>query len=199
MNGHDRPGLGAADPGPGPESAVLDELARAFDILELHPVLIGGHAMNMYCGARLTWDIDFLIDGGEDDVRRCERMFSMLGYKADAEAARAAGDSSFARLSHPDFPVTIDIMAAQSTYEEALLQRARPMDDLPFRIATPEDLMILKLIANRPRDHRDLIELAALPGIDWPYVERWAHAWGASRNCSALRRGSNPDARPGFV
>lgn len=195
MNEQDRPGSGAADPGP--ESTVLDDLQRAFEILGLLPVLIGGHAMNMYCGARLTWDIDLLIEGTEGDLHRCERMFAMLGYKPDADAAFASSDGAFVRLAHPSMPLTVDIMAARSTYEEALLQRARMMDDLPFRVATPEDLMVLKLVAGRPRDQRDLAELAAIPGLDWAYVERWARAWGAQRQCADLKRGAHPDSRQG--
>jgi hypothetical protein len=37
---------------------------------------------------------------------------------------------------------------------------------------TPEDLIVMKLIAHRPKDRIDLLGLVALPGLDWSYVER---------------------------
>jgi hypothetical protein len=54
-----------------------------------------------------------------------------------------------------------------------------------LRVATAEDLIVLKLIANRPKDQNDLRGLLELPDLDWPYVEHWAGEWGV---LDALRR-----------
>ncbi len=56
-----------------------------------------------------------------------------------------------------------------------------------MRVATAEDLIVLKLIANRPKDQVDLLALAALPGIDWSYIERWADAWNVRDVLGRLR------------
>jgi hypothetical protein len=56
-----------------------------------------------------------------------------------------------------------------------------------IRAATPEDLVILKLIANRPKDQRDLFELGQLPDIDWSYVEKWAPIWDIEERLKSYR------------
>lgn len=45
------------------------------------------------------------------------------------------------------------------------------------RVATPEDLIVLKRIANRAKDQIDVLGLVALPSLDWAYVERRAAEW----------------------
>ncbi len=44
-------------------------------------------------------------------------------------------------------------------------------------VATPEDLIVMKLIANRAKDRADLDGRVRLEGLDWTYVERWAAEW----------------------
>ena len=56
-----------------------------------------------------------------------------------------------------------------------------------LRVATASDLIVLKLIANRPKDQNDLLGLLALPTIDWPYVERWANEWDVRGLLDGLR------------
>lgn len=55
-------------------------------------------------------------------------------------------------------------------------------------MATAEDLVILKLIAHRPKDVVDLRGLIALPDLDWAYVEQWAAAWEVADRLEVLRR-----------
>lgn len=54
-------------------------------------------------------------------------------------------------------------------------------------MATPEVLIILKLIANRSIDHRDIFTLVEAQPIDWGYVEQWAEQWEVSDSLSKLR------------
>ncbi|MDP6978204.1 MAG: DUF6036 family nucleotidyltransferase [Myxococcota bacterium] len=67
-----------------------------------------------------------------------------------------------------------------------MIRRAR-CDEGGLRIATPEDLIILKLIANREKDQIDLIGLCALPDLDWDYVERCAQEWELSELLKRFR------------
>lgn len=53
-----------------------------------------------------------------------------------------------------------------------------------IRVATPEDLIVLKLIADRPKDRIDLESLALLPDLDWNRVARWAREWKVSSSVS---------------
>jgi hypothetical protein len=58
---------------------------------------------------------------------------------------------------------------------------------------SPEDLVVLKLIAHRPKDLIDLRNLLALPDLDWSYIERPPlPGWAAARRprCARCRAGS---------
>lgn len=61
-------------------------------------------------------------------------------------------------------------------------------DGSPLHAVAMEDLLVLKLIADRRRDRIDLEGLAALPDLDWAYIERWCNAWGIADRLHALRR-----------
>ena len=62
------------------------------------------------------------------------------------------------------------------------------------RVATKEDLIVLKLIADRPKDRIDLEGLCALDGNDWSYVERWAREWDVLGRLERFRPPESPDA-----
>lgn len=57
----------------------------------------------------------------------------------------------------------------------------------PFPVATPEDLVALKLIANRSHDLLDALHLALRGGLDWPYIERWCDTWQITDRLAHLR------------
>ncbi len=54
-------------------------------------------------------------------------------------------------------------------------------------MATPEDLIVMKLIADRPKDAVDLLGLVRLPSLDWQYVERWTAAWDVTDRLARVR------------
>ena len=73
-------------------------------------------------------------------------------------------------------PVRKHSSAAKTDLQRAVIARAIRAED-GVRVATAEDLIVLKLIANRPKDQVDLQGLVALPSLDWGYIERWAAEW----------------------
>ena len=71
------------------------------------------------------------------------------------------------------------------------VRRARqPLDDRPVWLVSPEDLILLKLIAQRPRDLADVGDVLFMQGqLDESYLRRWAAALGvAARLQEALAR-----------
>lgn len=92
------------------------------------------------------------------------------------------------RLRDPGTGLGVDISQASTEFEELAISRARKVDSSqPFPAATAEDLIVLKLIAGRLKDHRDALELVRLPGLDWDYIERWAATWRVLDRLQELR------------
>ena len=84
-----------------------------------------------------------------------------------------------------DSQTTLEFQTAKTTFQRAVVARALSVGVL--RVATPEDLLVMKAIANRPKDQRDLDELAKLPNLDWDYVVDNARVWGVESVIDAAR------------
>lgn len=76
----------------------------------------------------------------------------------------------------------LEMQTGKTEYQVQMVDRAatRPpragqADGL--RVATPEDLVVLKLIAFRAKDRVDLIALLRRPALDLEYVRRWCDIW----------------------
>jgi hypothetical protein len=56
--------------------------------------------------------------------------------------------------------------------------RAGASEHGDLRVATAEDLIVLKAIANRAKDQGDLAGLTKLQNLDWAYIDAAAKEWG---------------------
>ncbi len=128
--------------------------------------LIGGLAMMLHHGRANTVDMDFYVMVENlDDVLK---LFHKKGYQADP-----AGDYQL-KCRVEDVP--IDILCADHYIGVDVVRRAveRSLGDSFVRIATPEDLIILKTMADRSVDRRDVEELRELFGkkLDEAYIKK---------------------------
>jgi hypothetical protein len=77
--------------------------------------------------------------------------------------------------------IDVDVFLAESDYQKELLKRRRKaeIDNLTAWLVTPEDLVLLKLIANRPRDLVDVADVRFMQGdLDESYMRHWAAELG---------------------
>ena len=77
-------------------------------------------------------------------------------------------------LVHRPTGVTVDVTLAFHGFEQQLIERACPIEnsgvDVP--VATAEDLMLMKIIANRPQDDKDVLLFArsTVDQLNWDYL-----------------------------
>jgi hypothetical protein len=84
--------------------------------------------------------------------------------------------------------VDIDIFLAESPFQRSLLERRQRhvVEEIQAWFVTPEDLVLLKLIAGRPRDLVDIQDILFMQGaLDIAYMEKWADELGVRE---ALKR-----------
>ena len=164
---------------------VLSMLARVLGQAGLSHALIGGHAVNAWLEPRFTADIDLVIAVAAAALSRFRQTLAAEGFVVDVEdGAQEPSGPDFVRFVSADGLVRVEIQVAKTPFQREVIQRAR-VDDTGLCVATPEDLIVMKLIANRPKDQIDLIGLLGLAALDWPYIERWADEWGVT---DVLRR-----------
>lgn len=170
-------------------TAASDPLATFVSILDeerLGYALIGGHAVNAWVEPRFTADMDFTIEAEPERIAAVEARLLAAGYRIVREVGRGQPSGpDFIRFAREIDDPPLDLQVAKTAYQAEILRRARGSG--PTAVATPEDLIVLKLIANRPKDVIDLRNLLALPALDWEYIDRWAAAWDVLDRLAPLR------------
>jgi hypothetical protein len=168
---------------PSPNAPEFERLlARIADALDRHDLLfmvIGGQAVLLHGEPRLTQDIDITLGMAPD------RVAEVLTICETVDCAPLPEDpSAFARrtfvlpVADRASGIRVDFIFSTTPYEQEAIERAQMVSIegtlVPF--ATPEDLILHKLFAGRPRDLEDVRGVIARKGstIDWGYVERWA-------------------------
>ena len=84
-------------------------------------------------------------------------------------------------LRHKPTETDIDISLGILPFEEEMVERGstKTFADLSIRLPTPEDLVIMKAIAHRPKDLDDIRTIASkYPNLDRKRIEEWVKSFG---------------------
>lgn len=170
-----------------------EQITRLLDLLDeagVEYAVIGGHAVNAWLEPRFTADVDVTVHAPPATMDRLKAVLASHGYRVTGEhGATQPSGPDFVRFVSDGAGITLEVQASKTAFQREVLRRAAAAGTP--RIATPEDLIVLKLIANRPKDRIDLLGLLQLDGLDWAYVERWAAAWDVVDRLRALRGGGS--------
>ncbi len=144
----------------------LIAITKIFQKYQVDYCLIGGLAMMLHHGRANTVDIDFYVL--VDDLETVMELF-----KKENVPAETRGEYQLkARING----IQIDILYADHYIGSDVVHRAveKKLGNDLVRVATPEDIIILKTIANRTIDLRDIEELRELFGkkLDEDYITR---------------------------
>lgn len=167
----------------------LGAIARLFEQAAVPYVVIGAHAVNAWIEPRITADIDVTVDVHPADLERLKQMLADEGYHLTREHGAHTSGPDFVRFVSDDATVVLELQVAKTAFQLEVIRRGVQVAGGP-RVATAEDLIVLKLIANRPKDQADLHGLAALSSVDWSHVERWAAEWGVLEHLRRMRGAS---------
>jgi hypothetical protein len=149
---------------------ALRSLTRALDDMEVPWMVIGGIAGIARGIRRLTTDIDAAVRG--DAVKIARLLEGLAKYKIlpRIEDAESFADRNLVLLMrHRPTGVDLDVSLAWSGFEIEALARRSPtrFGRVSAPMCTPEDLLVFKAIAGRPKDAEDARTLLALyPRID---------------------------------
>lgn len=176
---------------------LIEALCQTVAIIEnlgLTYALIGGLAVLKYGGRTTTVDADVTLAAGLEGVKNLLREVRQCGWHPDPNEAETAIERGMIRWWIGE--VRVDVVLAQIEFQKRLIRDAK-LDDVfgyPIRFARLEDLVLLKLLADRPVDRRDVEELVDLHGeqLDRRRLRRWARGLGVEEKVNALlphRRG----------
>lgn len=157
-------------------AALLARIARTLDKHAIPYMIIGGQAVLIYGEPRLTRDIDITLGLGPDRLDDLVNVVSELGLRPLVDPETFTRQTLVLPCEENDTLQRVDFILSLSDYERAALQRTRTVTivNTPVRIASPEDVIIHKMVAGRPRDLEDVASIVAkIPALDADYLSRW--------------------------
>lgn len=162
--------------------SALRSLAAALSREGIDAALIGGVAVSLLAEPRFTRDLDALIIYDTEDIVGLIETLADFDLRPLFEGAEQfARDSRVIALRHDATGLVVDVQLGCMPFETEVVERAKPSGEpgIPLRLATPEDLVILKAIASRPKDLEDIRNIAlTYPDMDRKRIERWVREYG---------------------
>ena len=160
-----------------PLSEPLQALTELFRRSGCRGMVIGGIAVGLLGTPRFTADVDAVVFVDVDALPHFLTLAADVGL-----VPRISDALAFARrhrvllLRHKKSAVHVDVSLGLLPFEAEAIERGSMVQvgDLTFRIPTPEDLVVFKAVAHRPRDMEDIKAVVARhPDMDVVRVERW--------------------------
>lgn len=164
----------------------IADVAALLETSRIAYAIIGAHAVNVWLEPRFTADVDVTVQAGSQELLRLKTTLTAHGFSVTREHGETLPSGpDFIRFTASDSVLVVEIQSAKTAFQQEVIQRA--VTEHGARVATPEDLIVMKLIADRPKDAIDLAGLVRLPSLDWAYVEHWAAEWGVADRLARVR------------
>ncbi len=140
------------------ELELLCGLAELFAELGLQWYVFGGQAAIAYGARRSTNDIDVSVLDGTGRVPEIVAGLTRRGWELLFDDDEFVRRTRVLPARSTATGLGLDIVLAGDPYEVQIASRARPLPELglPIPVAAPEDVVVMKLLAGRPRDLDDV-------------------------------------------
>ncbi|MFN8387240.1 MAG: nucleotidyltransferase [Anaerolineales bacterium] len=159
----------------------LTALQHLLDRFSSQGVIIGGIATGFLGKPRFTIDLDAMFFASIEDVPRILEMAKAEGIEPRTDKVMDfARKSRILLLRHVSSGMSIDISLGVLPFEEEAVARSKVYDAgmLSVRLPTPEDLIIMKATAHRPKDLLDIqTVIDSHPDLDVDRIKRWVKSF----------------------
>jgi len=156
---------------------ILAKLALALDEHNIPYMIIGGQAVLLYGEPRLTRDIDVTLGVDTDDLTEIMELAKKLNLTLIPSNAEDFVKKTMVLPTKDETTgIRVDFIFSFTPYEREAINRAKDISikNTIVKFASPEDLIIHKVFAGRPRDLDDVQSiLLKISSVDLSYIERW--------------------------
>ena len=168
---------------------TLKDLIRFLESLQIPFCLIGGASLGHYKLGRFTKDLDFKLSISESSWPKLKAALESSVHISHLKISFIADPNlpDLVRMNWGDYPV--DLLMANTDYQQEVIRNAHKgtVEDIEVPVASPEDLIILKLIADRPQDRVDVgLLFENVPNLDLAYIRQWCKVWEVEERLNQL-------------
>jgi predicted nucleotidyltransferase len=160
-----------------PFLAPLAALQRLLERFDEQGVIIGGIATSLLARPRLTVDLDAVILLSIAEIPKLIQNAAEEGIvPRQKDAETFARKNRVLLLRHLSSNTNIDISLGILPFEVEMVERSQKLavGAISLRLPTPEDLIVLKAVAHRPKDLLDIQAIIEIhPNLDRGRIEYW--------------------------
>jgi hypothetical protein len=153
---------------------ALVEIVAALESLQIDYMVVGGIANAIWGEPRATVDIDVTVAVEEPRIPQTAMALGR-GFRLLVDAAPQFIRETRVLPLETSGGVRVDVIFALVSFELQALRRARDVEvaGRRVRVVSPEDLILMKIISERPQDIADAEALIARrrPDLDVTYLE----------------------------
>jgi hypothetical protein len=164
-----------------PFREAIEALHHLFSKINDRGVVTGGVAVGFLGKPRLTEDVDAVILLSEKElpefleIASAEKIFPRI-----KKAEEFARENRVLLLQHSPSETNMDISLGFLPFEEEMVARGvlLTFTTLSIRLPTPEDLIIMKAVAHRPKDLEDIRTIVEKQSnLDKERIEDWVKSF----------------------
>jgi hypothetical protein len=170
---------------------LLEKIALALDKADIPYMIVGGQAVLLYGEPRLTRDIDITLGMTLEKLDVVVGLTKGIGLEPLVDPDTFTRKTMVLPCQDPTTDIRVDFIFSFSPYEQQALERVRTveMGNALLRFASPEDLIIHKIVAGRPRDFEDVKSvLIKNPELDIKYIRSWLRKLASALKEPFLKR-----------
>jgi len=160
-----------------PFREAIEAVQRLFSKFDNRGVVIGGIAVGLLGKPRFTEDVDAMFLLSTKDIPKfLEAAHEEMIQPRTTDAADFARKNRVLLLRHVPSNINIDISLGILPFEEEMVARGKTqkLTALSVRLPTPEDLIIMKAVAHRPKDLEDIRTIIDKnPKMDIDRIKHW--------------------------
>ncbi|MEQ8850062.1 hypothetical protein [Botrimarina sp.] len=180
-----------------PVEKLLRDLVGLLEELGEPYAVMGGWAVRAHGLPRPTYDVDVTVAIDREKLPALFQRIDALGYDVGEQYLGGWLDSVadmplFKASTFVDGRTLVaDIFIAENEFQEAIIARRQrgSIDGIPTWLVTPEDLILLKLVADRVRDRADVLDVLTMNvKLDDVYLDHWAERLGVTEKLAAARK-----------
>jgi hypothetical protein len=160
-----------------PVGELLADLAAALGPTGVGWYLFGAQAAIVYGAARLTADVDVTVRLPDSmSSLQLSQHLANRGFEPRISDPAFIERTRVIPFAHVATTLPLDVVLAGPGIEDQFLSRLQvhTIEDVQVHVASPEDVILMKILAGRPKDLEDVRSVVAALGarLDSDYIER---------------------------